>query len=73
MIFACGRGQRTDLPSCICGDARKIDVACTFELRGAAAGKICGKPLCKHCAVRIDDQPLCPAHSRLITKEGTTR
>lgn len=38
------------------------------ELVDAPEGTVCGRPVCRHCAVEVDGQVLCLAHARFLGK-----
>lgn len=72
-VFSCGRprGAGPELPPCsACKGARRTDLACAFQLRGARAGEACRKPLCAKCAKVVGVVRCCPAHARLLVMQA---
>ncbi len=72
VLFACRRG--VDAVRCKCG--RRSELECDYPLRGKKYGTICGRPLCRSCAVVIALVGLfpvgnyCPAHAKLTARHG---
>lgn len=58
-MFECTR--RSDLPDCDVCQVGRAEHACAFPLRGKKEGQVCGRPLCKNCALLLAKSAAGPA------------
>jgi len=65
MIFSCGGPKPPPCSVPGCGNPQWTH--CVFELRGARAGEVCGRPL---CSAHGGDGALCPPHYRFMAEGG---
>lgn len=76
-VFSCGRRPAEPEPLCDICRANPATLGCQFELRGAKAGQVCGKRLCRGCSVLVMPVPpsmvatrVCPPHAAFLKREA---
>ncbi len=64
--FVCSREKPVPC-SAKCG--RDAEVECEYPLGGKKAGELCGRKLCRRCAVKLGGKVRCPPHVELAREQ----
>lgn len=67
-VWSCSRAPREPLPLCEVCKIHEHTTTCSYRLRGAKLGQLCGRKLCASCAILVDGAAMCPPHGRLQAK-----